>query len=247
MLGMGEPGRKMSDNTTKRPHRRPTHIPDYAEVCLQALVAQGLGKTISLGGAFGLLHYLDYRSTHDVDAWWSPSATAKDRHHVVHTIETALQPFGQVRRRTWGDVVSVELACEGQTVFSFQIAHRSVKMQPSVQAGWTDVLLDSFVDLLASKMVALVERGAPRDFRDIYTLCQADLTTPSQCWQLWRQRQQLAGSDTDANRAHLAIETHLMRIAQHRPLEQIADPAQRSAAEQLRTWFRTEFLHALVD
>ncbi len=141
----------------------------------------------------------------------------------------------------------MELAREGKTVFSFQIAHRSVKMQPSVQAGWTDVLLDSLVDLLASKMVALVERGAPRDFRDIYTLCQADLTTPSQCWQLWRQRQQLAGSDTDANRAHLAIETHLTRIAQHRPLEQIADHAQRLAAEQVRSWFRTEFLHALVD
>jgi len=244
---MEKQGRKMPDSTTKLSRRRPTHIPDYADVCLQALAARGLGKMISLGGAFGLLHYLDYRSTHDVDAWWSSSATTQDRNDVIHTIETALEPFGQVRRRTWGDVVSVELAYDGKTVFSFQIAHRSAKLQPSVQAGWADVLLDSFADLLASKMVALVERGAPRDFRDIYTLCQADLTTPLQCWQLWRQRQQLAESDTDTNRAQLAIETHLTRIAQHRPLEQIADPAQRLAAEQLRTWFRTEFLHALVD
>jgi predicted nucleotidyltransferase component of viral defense system len=30
--------------------------------------------------------------------------------------------------------------------------------------------IDSFGDLVASKMVALVERGAPRDFFDIFTL-----------------------------------------------------------------------------
>jgi hypothetical protein len=36
-------------------------MPDYAEACLQALASQELGDKISLGGAFGLLHYLDYR------------------------------------------------------------------------------------------------------------------------------------------------------------------------------------------
>lgn len=85
-------------------------------------------------------------------------------------------------------------------------------------APWIDVLLDSLPDLSASKMVALVERGAPRDFRDIYTLCQAGVTTPQQCWALWRRRQQLSGSDTDAARAHLAVQTHLTRIAQRRCL-----------------------------
>jgi hypothetical protein len=40
---------------------RPTNIPRHAEVCLQALVADGLNQKISLGGTFGLLHYLDYR------------------------------------------------------------------------------------------------------------------------------------------------------------------------------------------
>ena len=29
--------------------KRPTHIPDYAEVCLAALVQQGLGDKLSLG------------------------------------------------------------------------------------------------------------------------------------------------------------------------------------------------------
>ncbi|NIV31085.1 MAG: hypothetical protein GWN58_16805 [Anaerolineae bacterium] len=108
------------------------------------------------------------------------------------------------------------------------------------------MLLDSFPDLLASKMVALVERGAPRDFRDVYALCQAGLTTPQGCWELWRQRQLAGGSDTDSARARLAIETHLARIAQHRPLAEIADPKQRAEAEGVRNWFAGEFLDALT-
>ncbi|NIV31086.1 MAG: hypothetical protein GWN58_16810, partial [Anaerolineae bacterium] len=66
--------------------RRPRHIPYYAEACLEALAANGLGKSISLGGALGLLHYLDYRPTHDVDAWWAPGATAEDRRRVIEVV-----------------------------------------------------------------------------------------------------------------------------------------------------------------
>jgi predicted nucleotidyltransferase component of viral defense system len=194
-----------------------------------------------------LLHYLDYRPTHDVDAWWDASATEKDRLQVIEVVEGALQPFGQIRRRTWGDVVSVELVRDEKEVFSFQIAHRSAQLEPTVPAPWVDVRLDSFADLLASKMVALVERGAPRDFRDVYTLCQSSLTTPQQCWQFWRRSQQLSNSDTDSTRARLAVETHLERIAQHRPLSRITDTADQASAEQLRVWFATEFLDALPD
>lgn len=42
--------------------------------------------------------------------------------------------------------------------------------------------------------------------------------------------------------AHLAVETHLARIAQHRLLADIADVEQRLCAEQVRTWFREVFL-----
>jgi hypothetical protein len=144
-------------------------------------------------------------------------------------------------------VVSLELKVGEKVVFSFQIADRSAQIEPSTLLPWVDVDLDSFVDLVASKMVALVERGAPRDFRDIEALCRAGLTTATECWRLWRQRQEKAGSDTDPRRARLAIETHLARIAQHRPLGEIQDREQRAAAEQVRTWFLTEFLDALLD
>ncbi|MBN2117157.1 MAG: nucleotidyl transferase AbiEii/AbiGii toxin family protein [Anaerolineales bacterium] len=200
-----------------------------------------LANCISLGGALGLFHYLDYRPTHDVDAWWSDSVTEKQRQVVVQTLETALSAFGSVRIRSWGDVDSVELDREGKTVFSFQVAHRSVRLEEPVSAGWIDVPLDSLADLAASKMVALVERGAPRDFLDIYTVCRSGLISIGECWDLWRTRQTLAGSDVDISRALLAIETHLERIALHRPLEKIEDPQQREQARQVRDWFLREF------
>lgn len=225
----------------------PKNASEYAKFTLESLAAHGLGDKLSLGGAFGLLHYLDYRQTYDVDAWWVSTAATAEKEAVLTVIEDVLNRFGQVRRRTWGDVVSIELHQDQQTVFSFQIAQRSAQLQPSVSAGWAAILLDSFVDLVASKMVALVERGAPRDFRDIYEVCQAQLTTPMECWQWWEQRQLLSGSDADRYRARLAVETHLVRIAQHRPLEHINEPSQRQAAQQVREWFLTEFLHALSD
>ncbi len=123
---------------------RPTHLSLYAEACLRSLVANELGDRISLGGAFGLLHYLDYRPTHDVDAWWVVSATAQERQRVIDTITTTLESFGQVRTRAWGDVVSVELSQEGRVAFSFQIASRSAQLEPPSFAPWADVLLDSF-------------------------------------------------------------------------------------------------------
>jgi hypothetical protein len=233
-------------SATRQP-QRPTHLSGHAEVCLEAVASEGLGDQISLGGALGLLHYLDYRPTHDVDAWWSPAATEQHQKKVIRAVEHALKPYGQVRIRAWGDVVSIELMDNGIVAFSFQIARRSAQLYPPEPAPWTDVLLESFPDLVASKMVALVERGAPRDFRDIYAVCEAGLTTPVECWQWWKERQRRSDSDTDAARASLAVETHLARIAQHRPLADIDDVVERSAAETVRAWFSSELLDALVD
>ena len=64
---------------------------------------------------------------------------------------------------------------------SFQIAERSVQLEDPVPTQWTGVQLDSLNDLIASKMIALVERGAPRDFLDIFAVCEADIATPRIC------------------------------------------------------------------
>lgn len=224
--------------------QRPSHLSPYAQACLDALVKANLADRISLGGALGLFHYLDYRPTHDVDAWWSKPPTDREKQEVTGTLETALATFGEVNVRAWGDVVSVELSRDGKSSFSFQIAERTVRLEEPVSAGWIDIPLDSLSDLVASKMVALVERGAPRDFLDIYTICHVGLLNVNDCWELWSRRQTLAGNEADFARARLAIETHLERIALHRPLEKIEDPEQREQARQLRDWYLSSFLQA---
>lgn len=109
-------------------------------------------------------------------------------------------------------------------------------------AGWINVPLDSFDDLVATKMNALIQRGAPRDFLDIYTICQAKLISMVKCWNLWHKRQGLIGNEHDASKARLAIETHLERISLQRPLEQIKDDQERENAKQVREWFLNSFL-----
>jgi hypothetical protein len=71
----------------------PQQVSEYAPACLEALSASGVGNKISLGGAFGLMHYFEYRPTYDVDAWWGDSATFEDKQKVVQVIETALRPY----------------------------------------------------------------------------------------------------------------------------------------------------------
>ncbi len=226
---------------------RPDHTPPYAELCLEALTRASLGDRISLRGAFGLLHYHDYRPTDDIDAWWEPAATEADRQRVVAAIRATLETEGPARIRTWGDVVSIELLRGNKKIFSFQIARRSARLLPPPPAPGAAGPVDSFSDLVANKMVALVERGAPRDFRDVYSLCQAGLTTAADCGRLWRERQERAGADTGRDRARLAVETHLTRIVQYRPLDAVADPQQRLDAARARAGYRKELLDALMD
>lgn len=90
--------------------------------------------------------------------------------------------------------MSVELRIAGKKVFSFQVASRSAQLDAPERLPWADVSLDSLNDLIASKMTALVERGAPRDFRDVYTLCERGLTSARESWGLWAERSTRPGA-----------------------------------------------------
>ena len=57
----------------------PKSINTYALSCLEALKNTGWGRFIVLGGAFGLAHYHEYRTTKDVDAWWTNDARGGQR------------------------------------------------------------------------------------------------------------------------------------------------------------------------
>ncbi len=119
---------------------------------------------------------------------------------------------------------------------------RDVRLRDLVRLEDEGIALDSLPNLIAAKMNALVERHAPRDFLDIFTLCRQNIAEPAECWSLWRERQTRSGGEPDCGRARLAIETHLERIALHRPLETIPNSEQRAQAETLRRCFREVFL-----
>ncbi len=195
-----------------------------------------------VGGGVALLHYLDYRETKDLDAWWNDAAKAASREGLASVVETLLASEGEVKRRTWGDVLSIDLRQEGAVIFKFQVAKRSARLTHGVQLPWAPVEMDALPDIVASKMVALVERGAPRDFRDIRALCVEGLVAPVDCWDLWKHRQHLADGDATHDRALAAIALHLERIEKHRPLLSVADAAARKEAMTARQWFREALL-----
>ena len=223
------------------------HVPVQADACLRAIEAAGLASAISICGGFGLLHYLDHRPTRDVDAWWNNVPTDV-RKQVIDTLRVALEIFGPVRIRTIKDTVSVELLRKGtehqsssKKVFSFQIGSRSAQLDTSVTLPWTSVPLDSLADIVASKTTALINRGAPRDFLDIYTACAFGCCTPSDCWRLWERRQEMGGEEANHSTARLAIETHLASIEAYRPLNTIPEGPERERAITIRSWFRDVF------
>jgi tetrahydromethanopterin S-methyltransferase subunit A len=82
--------------------KRPKTLHLYAERCLQALVEAGLGDKISIGGAFGLMHYFEYSPTHAVDARWVEGVSEVERKKVIELLEQVLRPLGTVRTRIWG-------------------------------------------------------------------------------------------------------------------------------------------------
>jgi hypothetical protein len=225
----------------------PKHINPFALATLEALQKSGLGKHLSLGGALGLALYHEFRSTKDVDAWWTSESTEADRQNVIQMLEKTLEKFGEVEVRRFGDVVSLDLYQKGQICFNFQIARRSAQLLPFILSPWDPVKLDSFEDLVASKMTALVERGIPRDFLDIYEICHQKICSIQKCWELWKERETKRGVEhVDASLAAHAIRMHLTRIEKMRPLDSIQDGEARRQAKKLREWFKNDFCQAKI-
>jgi len=220
----------------------PENISVYALDCLEALKESGLGGHIVLGGAFGLFHYHAYRTTKDVDAWWTEDATEKNQQEIVRVLENRLSAHGSVQTRRFGDVVSVDLSDGSRPIFSFQIARRSARIGQTEESPWPPVRLDSLKDLVASKMSALVQRGVPRDFLDIYTICQQRLASVETCWQYFEERERKRGvTRTDRLQACEAVLLHLSRIERMRPLDKIADEQEKENAFRVRNWFKKRF------
>lgn len=218
---------------------KPRNLDPLAEKVLESLAGRVEAAEIVLGGYFALQHYAAYRSTHDIDAWWRTQPSAATENVIAEVMRNvAASTDHELRERRFGETISFELYKDGRKRFSFQIAVRSVELEPPVLSAWPPVLIETVRDNLGAKMNALVDRGAARDFVDIAHLIQAKLTTPAECWTLWSRKN--PGGSLDAAKSKVAF--HLMTMKSRRPLDSIQNPVEREKARETREWFRREFL-----
>ena len=222
--------------------RKPVNLDPRAVALLEWMGAQPWAGLVVLGGGVALKHYLDYRGTKDCDAWWHGEASAEDRRRIVSAVTDALRaqnPGSEIRLREFNEVNSVELFQNGQAKFSFQIAKRDVQLEPYLPSGWGGLGIESLNDNLASKMCALVDRGYPRDFRDIRRAARDLGCSISELWALW-QRKNPTRHSWDAK---VLIRQSLEAIMRRRPLENIVNRTERGEADEVRQWFLKDFLN----
>ncbi len=217
--------------------RKPEHPDPFAAAFLGRLQDLPEAEQFVLGGYFALKHYLDYRPTGDVDAWWrsreDSRALAAARDAFAHTAEE----FGYtVRERAWGETISLEAYDGSSKAFSFQVSVRSVEIDQPIASPWGRFPIETLDDNVASKMLALVARGAPRDFVDVKQIVDVGLVSVARCWQLWTAK----GPGIELEDARARVRINLERIEARMPLERL--PAERrNAAAELRAWYRDEF------
>lgn len=230
---------------------RPKEIDPIADEMLAAFEGHPEAGSFVLAGYFALKHYLDYRPTRDVDAWWSMESLPPERAAAVELAKKTLQRIVDDRGlelvdRSWKAVTSLEveqLTAEQkkETIFSFQVAERDIQLEEPVQSSWPPLKLETLRENLASKMTALVKRGAPRDFVDIRMVVQSGIATVDQVWDLWQQRN--PGVDMNFAKAHVV--RSLSQIELRVPIDSVPEH-DRARISEARAWIRNELTHSPV-
>ncbi len=218
----------------------PQNLNPFTRELLESLAGHAEAAEIVLGGGVALSHYLEYRETVDLDAWWRESPKPEVLAFVEACMRALAEKHGlDYRRRNWGETESLELLRDSQKQFSFQISQRTQYLDQPVPADWLPLWIETLRDNVASKMTALVERGAPRDLRDIHELCHHRLTSISECWEMWQSKNIHRQPPEGPEKVLFYIE----KLELVRPIEKLP-PKDRPAAAALRTWYRDVFCHA---
>jgi hypothetical protein len=221
---------------------RPDSLPPWVGATLEALSGHNVAEMVILGGGIALKHYNDFRATQDIDAWWRDRPAAEDVEQLGEVMRQVAESHDyELSHRRWSQTDSYEFRDPGsrKKQFSFQISVRDVTLDPPTPSAWPPIHLETLRDNIGSKMNALVERGAARDFVDIYRIVHDGLLTSDECWMLYETKNPRV-LRTEAAESILA---HLIGIEGRRPLESIADAGERQAASSLRAWYHDVFLH----
>lgn len=215
----------------------PSRLHTLAKEILDELRDQPAAAAIILGGGVALQHYCEYRDTRDIDAWWA-NLPVTDAEALLSSV---MEKVGKrhallLRVRNWGETQSYELQQAGQTVFSFQIAVRSVSLEASRESAWPPVQIETLIDNLGAKMNALVGRGAPRDFLDVFTVVERGLSTVNELWGVWSKK----NPGKEVAEARVNVLRRLHELEARRPLDSISDSEERANANMLRTWVKSD-------
>lgn len=219
--------------TTPQP-TPPERLHPFARALLESLAGHPEAAEIVIGGGVALSHYLEYRDTVDLDAWWKTEPRAAVLALLEETMRAIASRSGLgYHRRSWGETESLELLRDGIKLFSFQISRRTLALDEAIPSRWQPVGIETLRDNVGSKMTALVQRGAPRDFLDIYQLCTRGVMTLSDCWAAFTAKNPGVAID-EAKRKIIA---RLAMIETLRPLEAIHPAAAREQAARVREWY----------
>jgi hypothetical protein len=210
-----------------------------AEEILSALRECSDAGEIVLGGYFALRQYADYRTTRDLDAWWTTGRTERAVACIRRVMERVAARHGfTFAEREWGETVSFEFVQDRRTLFSFQIAVRAVELEPPRPSAWPPILVEGLADNVGSKMNALVQRGAARDFLDIRELVLRDVVSVEQCWDWWARKN--PGVSVEQGRAQALRNLEALEL--RRPIDTIVDAEEQAAARAARAWIRSNLL-----
>lgn len=216
----------------------PANLHPLSRQLLESLAGHEEAGEIVIGGGVALGHYLSYRDTVDLDAWWKSEPRADVLRFVESVMRTLATRHGfEYRRRSWGETESLELLRDGLKQFSFQISRRTRSLDDTLPSMWQPVGIETLRDNVASKMTALVQRGAPRDFLDIHQLCTRGVTSVAECWQSFADR----NPDIPRDEAKRKVIARLAIIETTRPLATIEPSEARHQAARVRDWFHHVF------
>jgi hypothetical protein len=199
---------------------------------------------VILGGGFALKHFHSFRPTHDIDAWWHQRTSEAERAGAIERLRSIARNVAtehglsyKERPRASNDVVSLELSRGSTKTFAFQIAPRTIELDPPLvdRSPWAPIPMETLRDNIGSKMTALVGRGAPRDFQDVYALTRAGLVTIEEAWGIWEAKN--PGLDVDAAKAQVL--KRIESIELRRPIESVPTELRDTVAES-RRWVREE-------
>jgi hypothetical protein len=232
---------RLDPNAMNTPHIPSTLDPIAVEL-LTRLRAHAECAAIVLGGHFALKHYVDYRTTHDIDAWWDIQTSPTTQKQALARVEAAMAEIALLRnaesiKRSTRMVDFLDLRQADKTIFSFQIAEREHQLEAPLNVPWSPIQIETLNDNVGEKMNALVGRGAPRDFLDIRAVVDHRLMSVEDVWTLWQQK----NPDLDLRAAKAEVLRHLQSIELRRPIASLP-PEQQLPVQQSRQWFRQELL-----